>query len=195
MPRIDVSDSLLLVIDAQDGFYPPSRTDVDQAAKDAALSVVAWLCGIARVAEVPVIVTEEDALSNGPTAKGILDQLSAGTPMHDKGAFGATDNPDIWQEILTCNRATVVVVGMETDVCVSHSALGVQERGLRPVVVHNAVFSAGEAHAHGLTRLRQERVELLSAKELFYDWFRDLASVVTFGDEHPDLHNPPGFCL
>lgn len=195
MPRIDVEGSLLLVIDAQDGFYPESRVDVDHAAKDAALSVVAWLCGVARVIGVPIIVTEEDAALNGPTAKGITDQLTRDTPVHDKRVFGAADNPRIWQDIQARQRSTVVVVGMETDVCVSHSALGLKERGLHTVVVHNAVFSAGEAHAYGLARLRQEGVELLSAKEVFYDWLRDLASVVTFGEDYPELHNPPGFSL
>jgi len=80
-------------------------------------------------------------------------------------------------------------------VCVAHSAFGLKERGLRPVVVQNAVFSAAEAHAYGVARLRQEGVELLSAKEVFYDWLRDLASVVRFGEEHPELHDPPGFSL
>jgi len=195
VPRLDATDTLLLVIDAQDGFYPESRIDVDEAAKDAALSVVAWLCGVARVIGVPIMVTEEDAALNGPTAKGITDALSADISVHDKRVFGAADNPSIWQEIEASKRSTVVVVGMETDVCVSHTALGIEERGLHPVVVYNAVFSAGEAHAHGLARLRQEGVDLLSAKEVYYDWLRDLVSVVTFGEDHPELHSPPGFSL
>jgi nicotinamidase-related amidase len=193
--RIVVGESLLLVVDAQDGFYPESRVDVDQAAKDAALSVAAWLCGVARVIGVPTVVTEEDAALNGPTAKGIANQLATKTPVHDKRVFGAADNPEIWQDIQASQRSTVVVVGMETDVCVAHSALGLKGRGLRPVVVQNAVFSAAAAHAYGLARLRQADVELLSAKEVFYDWRRDLASVVRFGEEHPELHDPPGFSL
>ncbi len=195
MPRTAVNESLLLVIDAQAGFYPESRVDVDQAAKDACLSVVAWLCGVARVIGVPTIVTEEDEELNGPTAKDITSQLAAGTPVHDKRVFGAADNPAIWRDIQASQRSTVVLAGMETDVCVSHTAFGLKERGLHPVVVQNAVFSAGEAHASGLARLRQESVELVSAKEVFYDWFRDLATVVSFGEKHPDLHSPPGFSL
>ena len=40
-----------------------------------------------------------------------------------------------------------------------------------------------------------EGVELLSAKELYYEWLRDLPSVRAFDAAHPDLATPPGFSL
>jgi nicotinamidase-related amidase len=89
----------------------------------------------------------------------------------------------------------VVLVGMETDVCVTHSALGFVEQGRRVVVIHDAVFSAGVSHGHGLARLRQEGIELMSAKELYYEWLRDLPTVLAFDAAHPDLASPPGFSL
>ena len=63
------------------------------------------------------------------------------------------------------------------------------------VVIHDAVFSAGTAHSNGLARLRQEGVELISAKELYYEWLRDLSTVHAFDAAHPDLATPPGFSL
>jgi len=84
---------------------------------------------------------------------------------------------------------------METDVCVAHTAIGAVERGLRPVIVHDAVFSAGEGHANGLARLSAEGIERLSAKELYYEWLRDLPSVRAFDAAHPELATPPGFSL
>jgi len=195
MPRLDVDDSLLLVIDAQDGFYPSSRTDVDQAAKDAALDRVGWVCGVATALAVPVLVTEEDAALNGGTAPQVARWLPEGAPAFTKTVFGAFGNPDIAEAVAATGRRTIVIVGMETDVCVAHSAIGAAERGLRPVVVHDAVFSAGEAHRNGLTRLAAEGVERLSAKELYYEWLRDLPSVRAFDAAHPDLATPPGFSL
>ena len=195
MPRLDASNSVLVVIDAQDGFYPDSRTDVDHAAKSAVLERVAWVCAVGVALGVPVVVTEEDAETNGPTSPQIARRLPHETPVLVKTVFGAADNPAIESAVRETGRQTVVLVGMETDVCVAHSAIGFQERGLRVVVVHDAVFSAGAAHAHGLARLRQERVELLSAKELYYEWLRDLPSVRAFDEANPDLTEPPGFSL
>ncbi len=195
MPHVDASDSVLVVIDAQDGFYPDSRTDVDQAAKSAVLDRVAWVCAVGVALGLPVVVTEEDADVNGPTAPQIARRLPDRTPVLVKSVFGAADNPEIECAVNDTGRSSVVLLGMETDVCVAHSAIGFQARGLRVIVVHDAVFSAGPAHGHGLARLRQEGVELLSAKELYYEWLRDLPSVRAFDEANPDLTQPPGFSL
>ena len=48
---------------------------------------------------------------------------------------------------------------------------------------------------HGLERLRAEGVQLLSAKELFYDWTRALADVRALVAAYPELETPPGFSL
>ena len=60
-----------------------------------------------------------------------------------------------------------------------------------------ALFSCwpGAAHGHGLDRLRAEGVQLLSAKELFYDWARALADVRALVLAYPELETPPGFSL
>jgi hypothetical protein len=66
---------------------------------------------------------------------------------------------------------------------------------MRTVVVDDAVYSAGAGHANGVARLRAEGVELMSAKELYYEWLRDLPSVRAFDAAHPHLATPPGFSL
>jgi nicotinamidase-related amidase len=195
VPHLDAHDSVLVVIDAQDGFYPPARTDVDHAAKNATLDRVGWVCGLACALDVPIVVTEEDAGTNGHTAPQVRKHLTDAVPVFDKRVFGAADQPDIERAVSATGRPAVVLVGMETDVCVAHTAIGFSERGRRVVVVHDAVFSAGGAHANGLARLQQEGIELLSAKELYYDWLRDLPTVLDFDAAHPELATPPGFSL
>ena len=88
-----------------------------------------------------------------------------------------------------------MLIGLETDVCVAHSALGLKDLGQRVVAVHDAVFSPGAAHANGLGRLDRAGVELVSAKELAYDWLRTLTGVREFFRDNQDLADPPGFSL
>lgn len=195
MPHLDVADSVLVVIDAQPGFYGPERGDVDRAAHADALTRAAWVAGVAAALGVPAVVTEEDAATNGGTDLRIVEALPAGVAILAKTVFGANDNPAIDTAVRDTGRGTVVLVGTETDVCVAHSALGWRQDGLRAVVIHDAVHSAGEGHANGLARLRQEGIELLSAKELYYEWLRDLPSVRDFDAQHPHLAQPPGFSL
>ncbi|MEI6374488.1 MAG: isochorismatase family protein [Actinomycetes bacterium] len=195
MPHIDVADSALLIIDAQPDFYPPTRADVDHEAKERALDRMGWVTGVAAGLKVPIVVTEEDSATNGTTAPQITRYLSLEVSAFSKNVFGAADNPDIANALATLARPCIVIIGMETDVCVMHTALSLRERGYRAVVVFDAVFSAAAAHGYGLARLRQEGVELVSAKELYYEWLRDLPSVRAFDAAHPELTSPPGFSL
>ena len=195
MPHLDVTASLLLVIDAQPGFYPSARIDVDHHAKDDVLDRAGWVCGVSRVMVVPTVVTEEDPSINGPTSPAITRFLTNETPVLAKNVFGAADNPEIWAAIESTGRRCVVLVGMETDVCVAHSALSLRERDMRVVIVHDAVFSAGNAHGYGLARLEREGFELMSAKEVYYEWVRDLTVAREFEENHPELAHPPGFSL
>ena len=195
MPHLDADDCVLVVIDAQPGFYGPSRADVDRTLFASALERAAWVAGLATAIDVPIVITEEDAATNGPTFDAIRHAVPDSAPVLAKTVFGADANPSIDEAVRRHGRRAVVLVGLETDVCVAHSAIGWQGHGLRPVVVHDAVYSAGTGHANGLARLRAERVEMLSAKELYYEWLRDLPAVRAFDAAHPDLATPPGFSL
>jgi nicotinamidase-related amidase len=195
MPLIDVTQSMLLVIDAQQDFYPARRTDVDQVSFGGMLRRAAWVAAVAGRLGVPVVVTEEDAAVNGPTAEVIRETLPKGAPVLPKWTFAAPGNPDILAAIEATRASTAVLVGLETDVCVAHSALGLMDIGKRVVAVHDALFSPGAAHANGLGRLERAGIELVSAKELAYDWLRTVSGVRDFFRANPDLASPPGFSL
>jgi nicotinamidase-related amidase len=188
-------DSVLLVIDTQEGFYGRGRGDVDRAAFGLCIDRVAWVTGLARALGVPVVVTEEDPAVNGPTSPRVLARLPAGAPVLTKPVFGAGANPPILAALAAAARRTVVLAGLETDVCVAHSAISLSESGYAVAALADALFSPGEAHSHGLRRLRAEGVQLLSAKELFYDWTRNLDAARAVIDANPELEPPPGFSL
>jgi nicotinamidase-related amidase len=188
-------DSALLVIDTQEGFYGEEREDVDREAFALCVARVAWVVGLARALEIPVVVTEEDPETNGPTSPSVLGRLPAGAPVLVKPVFAAGDNPPIRAALDGAQRHTIVAVGLETDVCVAHSAISLIERGHHVAAVSDALFSPGAAHQHGLDRLRAEGVQLISAKELFYDWARSLADVRALVCAYPELETPPGFSL
>ena len=188
---LDVTDAFLLVIDAQPSFYGGALAP-DQAA---ALARAAWLTGIAAALAVPVVVTEEDAARNGPTDPAIATRLPAGTPVLAKRVFGAADQPDILAAIEATGRRTAVVVGLETDVCVAQSALGLLDRGFRVVVVDDATYSPGAMHDAGLRRIAVAGGDLVHAKAVYYEWIRTLDAARDLQRDHPDLAEPPGFSL
>lgn len=81
MPLIDVEHSMLLVIDAQQDFYPDRRTDVDRTALAGMFRRAAWVTAVASRLGVPVVVTEEDAAVNGATATLIRAAPPDGAPV------------------------------------------------------------------------------------------------------------------
>ena len=187
---IERDDSLLLVIDAQPGFV--------RAADDPAGGVmarIAWLAGVAAALHVPAVATEEDAGRNGPTELAIIERLPEGTPILDKAVFGLADQPDILAAVAATGRRTAVLVGMETDVCVAHSAIGLLERGWRVAVVSDATFSPTEMQDHGLRRIAEAGGIVNHAKGVYYEWVRTLEVARDFQAAHPDLAEPPGFSL
>ena len=92
-------------------------------------------------------------------------------------------------------RRTLVLAGMETDVCVCHSALGMLDRGYAVAVDADATFSPGAAHEHGLRRVAEAGATVIHAKGVYYEWVRTLEAARAFVRAHPDLAEPPGFRL
>jgi nicotinamidase-related amidase len=195
MPLIVREDSLLVVIDLQPRFWG-DRLDADdlRCAKEVAARA-AWLADVARVFGVPAVITEEDPEQNGPTDAAVLAALRPKAPVFTKPVFGLAGCPDIMEAIDATGRRTAVLAGYETDVCVTHSAVGLGEAGYRVIVVEDAVYSPFGAQAPGLVRLRDLGVELVRCKGIYYDWVRTLKAARAFRHGNPQLAEPPGFSL
>jgi nicotinamidase-related amidase len=184
---IDRDNSVLVVVDAQPGFYAQPGLDAsDSKAAAQALERAAWLAKLAAALEIPAVVTEEDAAKNGPTHAAIFEALPA-APVFAKPTFGLAGTPEILEAVRATGRATAVFVGFETDVCVAQSAIGLLGHGLRTVIVEDASFSPGEMHARGLARAAGAGVELNHTKGLAYEWLRELetARAVLDGSDPP----------
>ncbi|MDP2349700.1 MAG: isochorismatase family protein [Chloroflexota bacterium] len=156
---------------------------------------IAWLAGVATALGIPVLVTEEDPVRNGPTAPEILARVPASTTAIVKPVFGLSDTPEILAAVEALGRRTVALAGFETDVCVTHSALGLLDRGYRVAVVTDATGSPGEMHELGLRRMRDAGATLVHAKGVYYEWVRTVEAARAFEAANPDLTDPPGFSL
>jgi len=119
VPLTDHEDCLLIVIDAQPGFYPPELSEAERAAAETALERAVWLTALARALSVPVVATEEEPERNGRT-----DPRFALPEALVKPTFGLAGTPAILDAVRDARRDTAVLVGFETDVCVFQSAVG-----------------------------------------------------------------------
>jgi nicotinamidase-related amidase len=189
---INVDDCVLTIIDIQDHFLaklPPGRAEL-------LVNRVGWLMEIAKILHVPMVVTAEESDRLDGFLPSLAEKLSPGTPIFDKIVFGLAGQPNILKAVQQTNRKTAVLVGMETDVCVSQSAIGLMQNGFQVVAVSDATDSPGESHEIGLKRMKEAGALVTTLKVVYYEWIRTVSMGNTIDQEHGErIGNPAGITL
>jgi nicotinamidase-related amidase len=189
---LDADSSLLAVIDVQ----PPFLDKLPEQERGPLLDRICWLVGVAGWLGVPLVVTAEDIARDGGVDPLLARALPAGTHVHDKLVFDLAADPAILAAVERTGRRTAVLIGLEIDVCVAHSAIGLLARGYQVAVVADATGSPGEAHAFGLERARAAGALVVSVKGLYYEWVRTVERARQFRAEaQPLLGLPDGVRL
>jgi nicotinamidase-related amidase len=189
---IDVDDCVLIIIDVQNHFL--SKLPAERARL--LVNRVGWLMEIAKILNVPMVVTAEEP----GRLDGFLPSLSAklplGTPIFDKTVFGLAGQRDIMKAVRQTNRKTAVLVGLETDVCVSQSALGLMQNGFQVAVVSDATDSPGGSREIGLERMKGAGALVTSLKVVYYEWIRTVSMSNSIDQEHAKrIGDPAGITL
>jgi nicotinamidase-related amidase len=187
---LDADDSVLIVIDVQDAFLEK----LPRPESERLLNNVCWLVKLAVWKHVPLIVTAEEYEAQ-PLAGKLIETLPAHTSVLDKHVFGLAHQPDILKAVEETARNTAVLIGLETDVCVLHSALGLLEQGYRVAAVTDATGTPAPGQELGLDRMRNAGVILVNMKGLFYEWLRTVEEVKRFHKELPEMRKLAGVVL
>ena len=190
---VEVNDCILIIIDIQDNFLkklPAERVEL-------LISRVGWLMEIAKILKVPMLVTAEESDRLNGMTESLAAKLPPGTPVFNKMSFGLAGQAEILEAVRASGRRTAIIVGLETDVCVAQSAIGLLQNGFSVVTVSDATDSPGGAHEVGLERMKNAGVLVTSLKSLFYEWIRTVEMSHIIGQEHGDrIGRPKGIiCL
>jgi nicotinamidase-related amidase len=177
---IDVDDSVLIVIDVQDSFLKKFSEGERKLLK----SRIGWMVDVAVRLGVPVVAMAEEIPAMGSVSLCILKKFPADTPIFNKMTFGLAADEKIMAAINNTERKTAILVGLETDVCVAHSALGLLQKGYQVAVVADATGAPGQAHEYGLERMKQAGVVISNVKSLFYEWIRTVDRYIEFMEKY-----------
>ena len=186
---LEVNDSLLIIIDIQPSFVKKEAKDGNSAL----LQRMCWVIKVANWLKIPLVVTAEDIPHNGSVSDEIAKLLSPETKIYNKMTFGLAAQADILEAVQGTGRKTAVFIGYETDVCITHSALGLMDLGYRVAVVADATGAPGDAHQIGLERIRAAGGIIVSAKSLYYEWVRTVEKTLEF--EALGIETPEGMIL
>jgi nicotinamidase-related amidase len=188
---INADDSCLIVIDVQKIFLEK----LPEEESERFVKRLLWLVNVATRLGIPLVVTAEDIDKNGSIIPELEAILPTDTYIHNKMIFGLAADQTIASAVKETKRNVSILVGLETDVCVAQSAIGLLGQGYQVVVVEDACASPGQAHANGLARMKNADVLVSNVKSLFYEWLRTVENCREFYSQHKDGLGDPGIQL
>lgn len=171
MRRLEPASSLLLVVDVQEKLWAAMPEDGRRDLQRACLVSLE----AAAALSVPVLVTEQYPEGLGPTIEPLRAPLAAlgATPL-SKITFSAAEAPGFPEAFQRVGAPrSVVVVGMETHVCVFQTVRELTARGLDVHVVSDGVLSRRADHRTvGLELCRATGATITTAETVAFDWLR-----------------------
>jgi len=172
-PLFDRDRSCLVVIDVQQFFLDK----LPEGQREPLVARIAWLARVAKALAIPIVATAEDIARDGPLVDAVARELPESVRVQDKVVFGLAGQQPILDTVVATGRDEFVLVGLETDVCIAHSAIGLLHHGYRVAVIDDATASPPPHHDYGIGRVRAAGATITSVKGIYYEWVRDLATM------------------
>ncbi len=138
---------------------------------DRVTATVEFMIRCAKILGIPIVANTQYKKGLGPYVTSI-DALIADLPQIDKTEFNAVANKEteLFINGLPKGVDTVILVGVETHICIYQTAMGLLEKGLGVWVVSDGVSSRNiDDHHAGLLRLQGMGVSQGPSEMLIYE--------------------------
>ena len=179
MERLNPRTSVLVVVDVQERLAAAMPAD----AMERLIANAGILLDAARILRVPVLVSQQYTKGLGPTVAAIAQKLAAGeggageasdaarVQRIEKLAFDACGESKFSQALGALAPRAVVLVGMETHVCVFQTARELVRRGYQTHVVIDAVASRREENrVAGIALCERAGAVPTVTETVVFDW-------------------------
>lgn len=161
--RIKKENTILTSIDFQEKLLP-AMFEADKV-EAAAVKLAAGL----DVLGVPKLVTTQYAKGLGATVAPVAEALGDFEPI-DKSSFSAWKNEEYKSALEESGRRTVILVGIETHICVEQTALDLLENGYTVFVPADCVQSRNPINKElSLRRMEAAGVVITCWESILYE--------------------------
>lgn len=156
-------NTVLVVIDVQEKLFPLISD------KERVLENMRRLIQFARIIGMPIVLTEQYPKGLGLTIPEIRDLISSIKPI-EKVEFSCFGSEEFKETIKRLNAKSLIIIGIETHICVMQTAIEGVEEGFRVCVISDATSSRNlEDKMIALERLRNSGVIVASTEMLIYE--------------------------
>lgn len=131
-----------------------------------------FLVRCAVLLDIPIIATEQVPEKLGPL-KGELKDAIGTRKVYTKTGFSALSAERLDENLERLGRRSAVIVGVETHICVSGTALDLSDRGYDVAVCADAVGARSlERHKLGMERLCDAGISRCHTEGVLYEWLK-----------------------
>ena len=166
MPQISLTPegSVLLIVDVQDSLL---KSIYEQ---DRVVSRSAFLANVCALLGIPILATVQNPDRLGPIHDAFASLVTKTIP---KMSFSCCDSDEFQVALALEGRRQVVVVGVETHICVGLTAQHLLSAGLSVAVCPDAVSaSSQDRHKIGMERIRDTGIVPVHSEAVAYEWMR-----------------------
>ncbi|MEM2443308.1 MAG: hydrolase [Candidatus Bathyarchaeia archaeon] len=161
---ISRENAILVVIDVQEKLFPLISDDGEKV-----LENMRKLIQFAGIIGMPIVLTEQYPKGLGPTIPEIRDLIPNIQPV-EKVEFSCFGSEEFKEIIKRLNAKSLIIVGIETHICVMQTAIEGVKEGFKVCVVSDATSSRNpEDKRIALERLRDNGIIVASTEMLIYE--------------------------
>ena len=161
--RIPRNNAIGVIIDMQSVLYPFIH-EHEQLTSNAEILI----SGL-KILDVPLILTQQYTKGLGETIDPLKE--AAGNLKHiEKTSFSCCDEPMFNEVLAVTAKKFVIILGIESHVCVMQTVVDLNERGYVPVLVEDCVASrTPNDKAIAVERMRAEGAIITSFESLLFE--------------------------
>ncbi|KAH8658418.1 isochorismatase [Xylariales sp. PMI_506] len=169
--RLDKNNSLLVILDMQEGLFQLAR-DFDHIAYRSAMYAHA---SIGKIFDLPVILSSSsDTGPNGPLPDEFLEWYPTAPFVRRQGEVNAWDNTDFRAAVTAANKTQIIIAGIVTDVCTAFLALSLRDAGYSVWAnVEASGTTSGLIRDTANDRMRDAGVNVVSYFDIICELMRD----------------------
>lgn len=169
--RIVKEDTIAIIIDFQEKLVPAITQNEPLIAKSKQL-----ILGLQEL-NIPLLVSQQYTKGLGETISPLKDIIAESTPFIEKHTFSCLDCEEIFYWLNSQGKKQVLILGIETHICVMQTALDLLANGYQVFIVCDCVGSRFTFDNQiGLERIKMEGAHLTTCESVLFELTRDSKS-------------------
>jgi nicotinamidase-related amidase len=158
---LNLNESVLVVVDVQ------TRLAHIMHDHERLYHTIERIIKVSQILEVPILWTEQAPDKIGPTIPSIQQLLSVSIRPIAKRSFSAWQCEEFVTQLQRLNRRQIILVGIETHVCIYQTASDLKQHGFDVFVAADAVSSRSSLNSDmTLRRMRHEDITVTIAESV-----------------------------